>query len=108
MLDMGKEFQDTGFEFGNLTVFLTEKIHEFFLRQGLQICSLDAFTESEQKWRQVPYKESAAIIESIQKLFLARDEFPDSSCECSSGERSEDEDPKLFQCIASLEESRSD
>ena len=42
MLDMGKEFQDTGFEFGNLAVFLTEKIHAFFLRQGLQISSLDA------------------------------------------------------------------
>ena len=42
MLDMGKEFQDTGFEYGNLTVFLTEKIHEFFLRQG-QICTLRCF-----------------------------------------------------------------
>ena len=31
-VELQAEFQDISFEFGNLTVFLTEKIHEFFLR----------------------------------------------------------------------------
>lgn len=42
-VELETEFQDTGFEFGNLTVFLAEKIHQFFLREGLQICTLRCF-----------------------------------------------------------------
>ena len=42
-VELEAEFQDIGFEFGDLAVFLTEKIHEFFLRQGLQICALRRF-----------------------------------------------------------------
>ena len=41
-------------------------------------------------------------------LAIAREAFPDTGCESTAGERAEDKDPELLQCITSLEEGGTD
>jgi hypothetical protein len=45
---------------------------------------------------------------ALQKLLLSGlDELPNASCQCTTYERTYDEDPEVSQCGATLEDSRS-